>query len=448
MRGLRSTVALLVVLVGLGAYIYFVGSKSDDSASTQERVFPKLSSDDVEELTVRNDAGEVTTLKKEDGKWMMTAPTSTRASDMDASSITSALSGLEITRVVEENPADLKEYGLDAPQVQVTFKSKGTSPSGTLYIGNKTTTGGSIYARKDDEKRVLLVPEFNQSTFDKSTFDLRDKAIVTFDRTKVDGFDVVLGSKNGFELAKKDSEWTMVKPIVARADYSAADGLVTSMESLQMKSIVGPSATPEEMKRYGLDSPSAVVNLHLGTGRTSLAIGGPADDDTVYAKDVAKTDIFTIQKAAADDLRKPADDYRRKDMFDMRAFTATHIEITRNGKTTAWDKVKGTGENAQDTWKRVSPAGTDPDKDKFGAFVAALADIRAIDFLDSKAKTGLDSPAATIVVKFDEGKREDRVQIAKQGSDAYASRPDDPGAARIDATKFDDAIKSIDEFTK
>jgi hypothetical protein len=446
MRGLRSTVALLVVLVGLGAYIYFVGSKSEDSSSTQERVFPQLASDDIEELTVKNDTGQVTTIKKEDGKWMMTAPTTTRASDMEASSITSALSGLEVTRVVDDNPADVKEYGLDAPQVEVAYKAKG-GKAGKLYIGNKTTTGGSIYARKDDGKRVVLVPEFNQTTFNKSTFDLRDKAIVTFDRNKVDGFDVVLGT-SGFELAKKESEWTMVKPIVARADFSAADGLVTSLESLQMKSIVGPSASPEEMKKYGLDKPSAVINLHLGTGRTSVILGGAAEEDTVYVKDVAKPDIFTIQKAAADDLRKPADDYRRKDMFDMRAFNATHIEITRNGKTTAFDKVKGTGENAQDTWKRVSPSAGEPDKDKFQAFVAALADIRAIDFVDSKAKTGLESPAATIVVKFEEGKKEDRVQLAKPGSDAYASRPDDPGAARIDATKFDDAIKSIDEFTK
>lgn len=446
MRGLRSTIALLVVLVGLGAYIYFVGSKSEDSSGTQERVFPQLASDDIEELTIKNDSGQVTTIRKDDGKWMMTAPTSTRASDMEASSITSALSGLEVTRVVDENPADVKEYGLDAPQVEVAYKAKG-GKAGKLYIGNKTTTGGSIYARKDDGKRVVLVPEFNQSTFNKSTFDLRDKAIVTFDRNKVDGVDVVLGAK-GFELAKKDSEWTMVKPIVARADFSAADGLVTSVESLQMKSIVGPSASPDEMKKYGLDKPSAVVNLHLGSDRTSVILGGPAEEDTVYAKDVAKPDIFTIQKAAADDLRKPADDYRRKDMFDMRAFNATHIEITRNGKTTTFDKVKGSGENAQDTWKRVSPTAGEPDKEKFQAFVAALADIRAIDFVDSKAKTGLESPAATIVVKFEEGKKEDRVQLAKPGADAYASRPDDPGAARIDATKFDDAIKSIDEFTK
>lgn len=447
MRGLRSTIALLVVLAGLGAYIYFVASKTEDTGSKQERLFPSLSADSIEELTVKSESGEVTTLKKADTKWTMTAPFSTRASDMDASGITSGLSGLEVTRVVDENPADVKEYGLDAPAVEVTFKSKAGSPSGKLLIGKKTATGGSIYARKDGDKRVVLIGEFNEATFNKSTFDLRDKAIVTLDRAKVDGLDVVLAS-GGFELVKKDADWSMVKPVVARADASAADGLVTSVESLQMKSIVGPSATPEELKRYGLDKPVAIVNLHSGSERTSVAVGGPAGEDTVYAKDVSRPDIFTIQKAAADDLTKTAADYRRKDLFDMRAFTATRIEITRNGKTTAFDKVKGTGENAQDTWKRVSPTAAEPDKEKFQTFVAALADIRAMSFADSKAKTGLDSPAATIVVKFDEGKKEDRVVLAKAGADAWASRPDDPGAAKIDSTKLDDALKSIDEFTK
>ena len=37
MRGLKSTIALLVVLVGLGAYIYFVASKADDTSSKNER---------------------------------------------------------------------------------------------------------------------------------------------------------------------------------------------------------------------------------------------------------------------------------------------------------------------------------------------------------------------------------------------------------------------------
>lgn len=51
-------------------------------------------------------------------------------------------------------------------------------------------------------------------------------------------------------------------------------------------------------------------------------------------------------------------------------------------------------------------------------------------------------------MKFDEGKKEERVQFGKNGADAFASRADDPGVAKVDATKIDDALKSIDEFIK
>lgn len=446
MRGMKSTLALLAVLVGLGAYIYFYGDKAADPNAAQ-KLFTGLVSDNIETLTVKNDGGETTSLKKVDGKWTMTAPVQTRASDMDASGIANALAGLDITRVVEETPADVKDYGLDAPSVEIAFTSTDGKPSGKLLIGTKTATGGSLYARKDGETRVVLIGEFNSATFNKSTFDLRDKAIVAFDRSKVDAIDVVQPDGT-FELAKKDSAWTLVRPITGRADGTAADGLVTAMESLQMQTVVASAPTPEDLTRYGLDKPTSIVNLHLGTDRTSVAVGAAAGDDTVYARDVARPDVFTIQLPAASDLRKKAEDYRAKDLFDMRAFTANRIEITRNGTTTTFEKVKAANENTADEWKKVSPTAGATDKEKFPAFVAALADIRAMTFTASRARTGLDAPAATIVVKFDDGKKEDRVQLAKVGSNAYAGRTDDPGAATIDSTKFDEALASIDEFTK
>ena len=49
MRGLKSTIALTVVLGGLAAYIYFVTSKMPDGpASTLEKVFSGVQSDKIE----------------------------------------------------------------------------------------------------------------------------------------------------------------------------------------------------------------------------------------------------------------------------------------------------------------------------------------------------------------------------------------------------------------
>jgi preprotein translocase subunit YajC len=70
MRGLRSTIVLLVVLIGLGAYIYFVASKpSTDTGSKQEKLFAGLETDKIDEIKVKSESGDVTTVKKEGGSW-------------------------------------------------------------------------------------------------------------------------------------------------------------------------------------------------------------------------------------------------------------------------------------------------------------------------------------------------------------------------------------------
>ena len=93
----------------------------------------------------------------------------------------------------------------------------------------------------------------------------------------------------------------------------------------------------------------------------------------------------------------------------------------------AFERVKGEGENAQDTWKRVSPNAGDADKTKMDSFLAGLADIRATSFTPTTAKTGLDKPALTVVAKFDDGKKEERVTFGQSGSDVYFARPGEPG---------------------
>src|ERR1700716_3621741 len=103
MRGAKSTIALVVLLGGLGAYFYFVTSKlpeGGDTAKKQDKVFAALDATKIEEIKVTSAAGEATT-------------------------ITSALAAAEISRVIDENPSNLNEYGLSNPRIAVDFKVAG-----------------------------------------------------------------------------------------------------------------------------------------------------------------------------------------------------------------------------------------------------------------------------------------------------------------------------------
>src|SRR3989304_140697 len=86
---------------------------------------------------------------------------STRAPRPDAaeaSGITSNLASMEIQRVIDEAPADLKEYGLAEPRIEVSFKSGGQEHR--LLIGQKTPPGSDLYAKLADKKKGFLVPAF------------------------------------------------------------------------------------------------------------------------------------------------------------------------------------------------------------------------------------------------------------------------------------------------
>ena len=453
MRGLRSTLALLVVLIGLSAYIYFVLSKkpAGGTETAKERVFVSLDADKIDEIKVKSESGDNTTVKKAN-MWQLTAPIAVKADDMQASAIATNLSTLEITRVVDENPADLKEYGLDSPRVAIEFKASGDKTYADyhrLFIGGKSPTGGDLFARRDGDKRVVLVAGYTDATFNRSTFDLRDKTVLVFDREKIDGITASAGErgKASFEFVKDGTDWKMTKPIAALADYSTVDSLLSRVQTTAMKSIVTEQTTPADLKKYGFDKPQGTFVVSAGGFPTSLVFGGKATGDDVYVRGGPRQMIGTADSGLLKDLQKSPDDYRRKEIFAFRAYTTDRLEFTREGQTIVFEKVKAQGQTPE-KWHRVSPNAGDPDGMGMENLMMKLESLRAAAFVDSAAKTGLDKPSLTVYSKFEDGKKEQRVSLAKAGTDAYALVPGQPGAARISAADLDELIKDLDAVSK
>jgi hypothetical protein len=449
MRGLRSTIVLLAVLLATGGYAYYISKKpADDAASKQEKVFNNVQADKIDEIRVKSASGDTTTLKKESGVWQVVEPIKARADESEISGLTSALANLNVVRVIDENPANLKDYGLATPRIEVAFKTDADKTlAHTLLIGEKSPTGADLFAETKGQKRVFLVPAYQESSFNRSTFELRDKTVLKFERDKVDAIEVSAAGKS-LQFAKEGGDWKLKKPLDVRADFGAVEGLVGRLQTVQMKSIVTNEPSAADLKKYGLDKPAATVNLNVGSAKATLLVGGKAEDNTVYARDTSKPLVMTIESSLADELKKGADDYRRKDLFEFRPYNANRIEITRNGATVAFEKVKGEGQNAVDKWRRVGPSAKDADKDKMDSLLSRLSNVRASSFVESTANTGLDAPAMTVVVKFDDGKKEERVTFGKHDNDVFAARPGEPGAAKIDATDFTEANKTLDELAK
>lgn len=448
MRGLRSTIAFAVVLVGLSAYIYFVTNKrsdTEDPASKQENVFASLAADKVDEIEVKSESGDATSLKKEAGTWRIVSPVTAVADAMEVTGILGTLSSLTVVRVIDENPADLKDYGLATPRIEVGFKSSGDTSGHKLLIGDKSPTGSDLFARRDDDKRVFLISTSGETVFNRSAFELRDKALLKIESDKVDGLEVVADGKT-LQLTKAATGWSLVKPRQIKADFASVDAVLSRLQTAQMRSIVTQDPSPADLKKFGLDRPSILVTVSTGSSRATLVLGNKAPDNTYYARDASTPLVVTVDGMLGDDLKKGADEYRQKDLFELRSYNTNHIEISRDGQTIVLDMTKGTGD-APNKWRRTSPNPADIDRDKTDNFLTKLWHIRATAFVDSTANTGLDKPIATVKAKFEETK-EETVTIGKSGDDYYAARPGEPGAAKIPAADFNDAMQALDAAAK
>jgi hypothetical protein len=396
MRGLRSFIGLLAILVALGGYLYFVESKREPgSGDGKDKVF-SVESDKIDEITVKTESGEQTTLKRTGTDWQIVQPAAFQPDSAEVSGLTTNLASLEQQRVIDENPKDVAEY-LD-------------------------------------------------STFNKTTFDLRDKTVLKLDRDKIDALTITMPAHT-VRVAKRDGEWRLAAPVDARADFTTVDGLVSRINTLQMKSIA--SAEAANLTEYGLDKPAATLLIGSGSSQATLLVGKAAGEGLVYAKDLARPLVMRVDSSFLDELKKEPGEFRQKDLFDARAFNATGLEIVRKGQTLAFEKTKAKNKEGQEEekWRQTAPSAQDVDQARVDSLLSAVTQARASSFVDSTAKTGLDNPELAVMVRSGEGRRE-IVRFARSGAESFASRTGEPGAAKVDGNTIDNITKALDDMQK
>jgi hypothetical protein len=153
-----------------------------------------------------------------------------------------------------------------------------------------------------------------------------------------------------------------------------------------------------------------------------------------------------VEKALADDLAKNPADYRMKDVFGFRAFTGTRLEVARNGgATVVFEKKKGPEKDAVEAWTMTQPA-KKVDAAKIEDLTSKVAGLRAESFVDALPKGAVE--LARVATKFDEGKKDETVTFHSAGTDIYAVRADEAGAAKVPKADVDAVFSLLDEMQK
>lgn len=448
-RPFWRTYAAAAVLLGLGAYIFFVESKPKPEKS-KEKVLA-LDKSKAQELTLTPKGGEAIRLVKEGGVWKMTAPLSVPADSEGVEALLGSLESLEIDEVAGESPGRIADFGLEEPRLAVGVRLQGATEPLKVLLGDKTPDGSGVYAKLPARPRVFTVASWSTGAFDKKPFDLRDRDLLHVKRDAVRTVEVT-GPDGTYALAqdgKKD--WAFTKPLVTRAGRWALDGLLGTLEGLRMESVAAEEA--KDLKPFGLDKPARRVTLGFADGGSkTLEIGGSPKEKKYHAREAASRLVAVVPGAIVDDLAKGMAELRGKRLLDVATYEVEGIDVELGGAKRVYTRssTKDSKEGF-DTykWKRTAPDGKDVETNKVQDALFKVGGVEVQEFVDAPKGLetyGLDKPVAKVTLRYAGGKPPVWFALGQRDGATHARRPDDASILKLDNGKAEDLLKAFREL--
>ena len=157
-------------------------------------------------------------------------------------------------------------------------------------------------------------------------------------------------------------------------------------------------------------------------------------------RDGARDMVFTADASLAADVKRSPDDFRDKDLFELRGFNASKVTVTRGADTVTLEK-------AGDKWTRAGGTG-DLDQAKVEDFLAQLSGLKAAAWEPAAQASGLNPPAVKVDATYGDKKLTEQVSFGRSGTNVFAVRAGEPGAAKLEAASLDAVLKALDEALK
>ncbi|MGH9350724.1 MAG: DUF4340 domain-containing protein, partial [Terriglobia bacterium] len=418
-------------------------AKKTAPASSQKIL--KLDANHVRSVTIASNDGKSFTLDRtgKDGKtWAIVKPLPIPADQSKVSSFLDGLTGATVDQVIDPHPADLKDFGLAPPSETITVSTNSTPRQFTLLLGDDTPTGTGLYAQVSGDPRVFTLSMDTKTTLEKKLFDLRDTRAVTLDTDQINSLQVHSG-KQSYDLVKNpEGVWEVSLPPDVRADHFSVDGLVDSLQSMTMQSVV--SEEKKDPAKYGFQHPSAVIRIISPGGTQQLTVGNKTNGG-YYAMNSTLAPVFTLDQDSVTQFQKNASDFRDKNLFSWDMFDVKSFDVTTPKGHWAFEQNKN-------QWKETAPAAKSASSDDVNAFLSALRNLQASSFPaakpDETAKFGFNQPAYTFKVAFGNNNQTETVEVGQAKDTFYARRASDALPSEVSSSTLSSIETAFAKISK
>ena len=424
------------VLLILGAVLYWSNrhqtnnESSKISADTSPAIL-KLDQAAITKLELKKrDAEPLSLTKASSGEWQITEPKPLRADQSAVSGVLSTLSSLNSQRIVEDTAAsDLRTFGLESPSLEVDLTEK-DNRSQKLLLGDETPASNGIYAMLAGDPRVFTMASWEKSSIDKGLNDLRDKRLLPISPDKISRVELMRNGQD-IEFGRNKDEWQILKPKPLRADTTQVGDLVRQLTDAKMDLSSSDAKGAASAFREAKPLATAKVTDESGIQEFELR----KSKDTYYAKSSAVDGAYKVDAELGKALDKSVDDFRNKKLFDFSYSDPNKIDLRTGSKSQCL--VRGSA-GSEDWWAN----GKKMNAESVDSLISDLRDLSASKFPDS----GFSNPDIEATVISDDGKRTEKVQIAKTGDHYIAKRENEPALYQLDSKSVEDLVKAADDI--
>lgn len=394
----RTTLILAAVLIVLAAVVWLFderGAKKEAAADKALRLVD-IVSDDIVKMALHTGREKLVFEKDDRGEWRLTSPLEAMADSWEASSLADNFSSLRIQRIVEEEAADLETYGIPDREVSLWLKAK-EEPI-RILVGMENPIDSSLFAKRADDPRVVLIAGYLKSTLDKTLFDFRQKDIFRFEPGDVRSVRV-RAPDVAWEAALEEDGWFLKSPIAAMASKSRIEGLLYALSSLRAEEFVSEDKKTGELKRFGLERPAYEAALSLPAAGEDLVFALNKEGETLYATTSRSNKIVSFEGTVLEDLERKVDEIREKKVADFYSWEAVRVAV-RKGEfslTAAKEKVDG-----EEKWLLDTENNDPANRYKVEDFIRRVERLEAVGFIDRPgplARHGLEPPEAEIRIR-------------------------------------------------
>jgi hypothetical protein len=342
----KITLVLLFLNVAVFAFIFYIEPHlitEESLRQTSSHVLgPEAANIIALEISSRA-SPQPLRIEKNGDAWLLSQPAGWPANLNAVSRILTELQTLEhdtsfLVADIVKNGQTLADYGLDQPQLTVTFTSGTDSAQGaqtyTLRIGAETRIGNRLYVLSPDGTRIHVV---DRSLVDSLTIppdQIRDNALFTIPVFEARALRLQIAGPP-VAIQRDGDRWSFESPILARADKSATELALKDLTTLVAQSFLDARESDD---RTGLTAPALRITVDGNNRRETLLLGNPvtpapagsaATETLFYAKMDDKPAVFTVSfpNYVFQNLKNAQEVLREKHFVDFDPHDVTAITL-------------------------------------------------------------------------------------------------------------------------